>query len=75
MILLEQVVERGAADPEQLGRARDIIFGAGQRLTDGAAVRDFRGQAQIKLMGARIANVNGSGQRRMPLSTNAAATG
>ncbi len=52
-ILLEQIVERRAADPEQLGSARDIVLGAAHRLADGLAVGDFARGAQIDRQHAR----------------------
>ena len=55
LILLEQVVERRPADPEQLGGARDIVLGAGQRLADRPAVGDFARGAEVDRQRAGLA--------------------
>src|SRR4051812_42004782 len=39
LVLLQKVVEGRAADAEQLGGARDVVVGAGQRLSDRPPVR------------------------------------
>ncbi len=38
IVLLEQIVERRPADPEQFGGVRDIAFAARQRVADHLAV-------------------------------------
>src|SRR6185312_10803464 len=46
-VLLQQIVKRGAADPEQFRRARDIVLGPAHRLADGLAVGDLARGAKI----------------------------
>src|SRR5690349_23436677 len=46
-VLLQQIVKRRAADPEQFRRARDIILGPAHRLADGLAVGDLARRAKV----------------------------
>src|SRR5512142_245199 len=47
MILLQKVVERRPADPEELGRTRDIILAPAHRLSDRLSVSDLASSAKI----------------------------
>ena len=44
---LRKVVKRRAADPEELGGARDIVIGPAHRLADRLAVGDFARRAEV----------------------------
>src|ERR1044071_8907139 len=46
-ILLQQVIQRRPADPEQLRRARNIVVGAAHRLANCLAVGDLAGSAKV----------------------------
>ena len=46
-ILLDQVVQRRPADPEQLGSAGDVVLGAAHRLADRLAVGNFPRRTQV----------------------------
>src|SRR3546814_4623315 len=46
-VLLEEVVKRRAADPEQLGGAGDVVLGAGEGLANGLAVGLLAGRLEV----------------------------
>ena len=75
-ILLEQVVERRPADPEQLGGARNIVVGAAHRLADGLAVGDFARGAQVDRarLSPSCCEPAGRGRRRSTLLPSAMIT-
>ena len=48
VILPEQIIQRRAADAQQLGRARDIALGPRQRMADRLSVRQFAHRLQVQ---------------------------
>src|SRR4029079_6629495 len=50
-ILLEEVVQRRAADAEELGGAGDVVIRPAQRVADRLAVGDLAGRAEVDELG------------------------